>query len=303
MAIALSLPSLGLAETLASIRIARRSPDDHAWAGARDALERTKRPGDVVVVAPRWAEPHARAALGDAFFPIEATARADETRVLRVLELGALAARSPDHVGWPEREEHALPDGLTLRVLENPRPVVVVADLLAFAARGDMHVARVVAGQRYPCLYTEQARVVAPGLFGHPALPARRFVCGDDASGVAVTVQDDESFRPRRCLFVPTPDGGSISVQFSDLPLGRVLRGHGGVFWTQQREQKGAAVELTFRLDGTLLGTVRHREGDGFVPFELPLGARAHTTASLEVDIRAVDGSARPFCFEADTRE
>lgn len=304
VALALCLPLAGLVETLASLVIAARVPQASDWAAARPVIDAQRRAGDVVVVAPRWAEPHARAALGDATFPLSDLARADDTRVARALVLTLGEHRDPDLRGFVETARTPLGGGLSLRVLANPQPARVVSDLLALVDAGSARIAQRREGHDYPCTYSEHAVPTAAGLFGQPALGPRQWVCGaDPALNAGPTVVDDQAFRPRRCLLAPIAPGARTVVRFADVALGAVLRGHGGVSWTRQRERKGAPVVVEIRLDDASLAEIVHPEGGGFAPFSVPLGARTGTRGTIELVLSTQDGSARPYCLEADTRD
>ena len=54
-----------------------------------------------------------------------------------------------------------------------------------------------------------------------------------------------------------------------------------------------AADRLTWYVDA---------DGDGWAPFELPLGARAGATADVEFRVSSPNPQARHLCFEADSR-
>ena len=147
-------------------------------------------------------------------------------------------------------------------------------------------------------------RIAAGGLGGHPTFPPERFEC---PSGifffVGVTVIADEEFRPRRCLWSHPPLTGEIVTRFHDVPLGKVIRGHGGLYWMTERELKGAPVTLTVRVDGDQVGSFTHRDGEGWKGFEMPLGAHAGQRArEVEIGVSSSNYKDRHFCFEADTR-
>jgi hypothetical protein len=309
LAFALALPLAGLVELGGAFFFAHRAPTNADWAAVGPVLEARRRAGDVIVVAPRWAEPHARAALGDAHFPLAELARADDTRVVRAFELGASGHHAPELATWRQTEALALPGGLLLRILENPRPAHVVTDLLALAERGALVVHRSADGAAYPCTYSEHAPPSAAGLFGPPALGRQQWICGFDPSGnVGLSVVDDEQFRPRRCLLVPVGAQADTVLRFDEVLLGDVLRGHGGVSWTRQRERKGPPVKLGFRVSegdadaGAIVGEIVHAEGSGFSPFAFPLDRYAGRRATLTITLRSEGGSPHPYCLEADTR-
>jgi hypothetical protein len=316
------LPAVGLGELSVSIWQRRQAPAAEEWASLRTTLGDLRREGDVIVVAPGWAEPHARQALGDAFFPLSMVARADDSRPTRALVVVSAGHRIQEAgldprffpvsaVGSAQPTLRALTPHLSLAVLENAHPHTIVGDLLDHVTPAELRVSRRQGETNYPCTYTEQVPAIAGGLFAAAALPKRRWLCLDDRrerdpslQGVALSVQEDETFRPRRCLL--TPIGAGVDertvVETSAVPLGRFLTGHAGVYWTRQRERHGADVLLEVFLDDRSVGHFTFAEGTGFRPFELDLGAVDESAGTLRFELRTADGTARPFCLEAVTR-
>lgn len=295
------VPALGLCELGAHAYFSRRGPREGDWAAIRAPVEALRQPGDLVIVAPAWADPHARRALGDALMPLRDAARPDETRYAAAIEISALGQRAPELAGWREvaREERG---DLRIRRLENPAPARVVFDFTdeLRPPRAD------VRGTDPPvsCPWNPHARVVAGGLGGHPTFPAERFECPAGAFFHAgVTVIADEEFRPRRCIWAHPLQRGELVIRYQGVPLGRVIRGHAGMYWMIEREQQGAPVTLTVRVDGEQVGAATHRDGEGWTAFELPLGAHAGAAAAeVELAVSSPDFRHRHYCFEADTR-
>ena len=94
-----------------------------------------------------------------------------------------------------------------------------------------------------------------------------------------------------------------IVTRFHEVPLGKVIRGHAGLYWIIEREKRGAPITLTIRVDGDTVGHTVHRDGDGWAGFELPLGAHAGAEkAEVEFAVASPNYRDRHFCFEADTR-
>jgi hypothetical protein len=294
----LAVPVLGLAELVAHLWFAARPPSLDAWGDVAGAVRETKQEGDLLVVAPAWADPAARRAFGDALMPLRDVARPDVTRYAHALEVGILGEEAPELAGW--REESRRREGkFLLRRLANPAPAHVAYDFVDHARPpfADVRDTEPMA----QCAFTPRARVSASGPFGHPVWPAERFECpGGEVFNVGVTVIGDEEFRPRRCMWAHPPPRGEVVLRYRHVPLGRTIHGHGGVYWIVERERRGAPVTLTVRVDGDTVGRVVHRDGDGWAPFDLDLGAHAGA-ADAEVEI-AVSSPANQFCFEADTR-
>jgi hypothetical protein len=297
----LAIPLLGLLELGAHRWLSRRPPSFDAWLEITSLVREMKQEGDLVVIAPAWADPAARRAFGDALMPLRDVARPDVTRYAHAIEVSILGERAEEVALFREVGRRA--DGkFLLRRLENPSPAHVLYDFVD-------HLRPPIADVRgtepdVVCTWNERAQIVAGGLGGHPTFPPERFECpGGVFFNVGVTVIADEEFRPRRCIWSHPFARGEIVTRFHDVPLGQVIRGHGGMYWMIERERRGAPISLTVRVDGEPVGSVVHKDGDGWALFELPLGAHAgKARAEVEFAVRSPNYRDRHFCFEADTR-
>lgn len=297
----IGLPALGLGELGAHVYFSRRAPDFDAWRAIAAPVAAMKQPGDLVIIAPAWADPVARRALGDALMPIRDAARPDESRYAAAIEVGILGQHADELAGWQE-EAHREQGKFLLRRLTNPSPARVVFDFVDHLAPPAVD----VRGTEPPvvCAWNPRARIVAGGLGGNPTFPAERFECpGGVFFNVGVTVIADEEFRPRRCIWSHPFKGGEIITRFRDVPLGAVIRGHAGMYWMIERERAGAPVTLAVRVDGETVGEATHVDGDGWASFEFPLGAHAGASgAVVEFAVTTQNNAHRHYCFEADTR-
>ena len=59
---------------------------------------------------------------------------------------------------------------------------------------------------------------------------------------------------------------------------------------------------ISFRTGGSSLGSVVHRDGEGWKPFELDTSSLDGQKGELDVEIASPGGDRRLYCFEADTR-
>ena len=296
-----AIPLVGIAELGAQIWATHRAPTFDAWAAIEAPVRALKQEGDLVVIAPDWADPLARRALGDALMPLRDVARPDETRYAHAIEVSILGERAKELRGW--REESRTEAGkLLIRRVENPAYQAVIYDFVDHAKPGEAD----VRGTDPPltCTWNANAPIVAGGLGGHPTFPRERFECpGGVFFNVGVTVIADEEFRPRRCLWSHPFARGEIVTRWRDVPLGQVIRGHGGLYWVTERDRKGAPITLTVRVDGDAVGSFVHHDGDGWKGFEMPLGAHAGKVAhEVELAVSSPNYKDRHFCFEADTR-
>lgn len=304
LAVAVAIPCVGVAELALHLFFARRPPAPSDWEAARPQVAALRQPGDAVVIAPSWIEPHARVAFGPELLPLRDLARPDESRYARVIEVSALGQGAPELAAWPVVERRSLGHSLEARVRANPRPARVLHDFVDAVEAGEATVAWVFPDHEASCPLRDGQLVTATGLFSPPALPARRHACGSQPwQSVAVTVHDDQNFRPRRCLWSHPPQGGYTQVRFEKVTLGERIRGHGSIHWTLEREQRGTPVTLDVLVDGEPVGSVRHDDGQGWALFELPLGPHAHKpSAQVTFRIHSPTAYERHFCWEADTR-
>jgi len=294
------LPVVGLVELLGQWLCAGRAPRFEQYRLIADAVGALRQQGDLVVVAPQWAEPMARQALGDSLMPLADVARPDASGYRAAVEVSVLGARDPGLVRWSRVAERRV-GPFVLRRLTNPAPRPSRFDFVDALGPKRVNVS-LSSGQH--CRWLERAPLSSGGLGGHPTFPHRRFQCrGGGYFNVGVTVIADEHFAPRRCLWAHPPATGGLQIVYRDVPLGEVLVGHGGMYWMVERERRGAPVELSVRVDGDEVGRYIHADGDGWSAFEMALGVHASERhASVQFTVSSPDNRRRHFCFEARTR-
>lgn len=297
----LLIPLVGVGELGAHFYFAERAPTFAEWEELDAPLAKTKKADEVIVVAPRFGDPLLRAALGDALMPLRDVARPDPSRYAAALEVSLFGERADELRGWEQVEQKRVGE-FTVYRMKNPSPAQVVFD---FVDHVDPEHAS-VRGTDPPtdCPWNPNARVASGGLGGHPTFPKQRFECPTGIFfNVGVTVIADEQFQPRRCIWSHPLAKGELVTTYRDVPLGRVLRGHHGMYWIIERPLAGAPVTLTVRIDGDTVGQAEHVDGDGWEGFEMELGAHAGTTAkTVEFAVTTPRYKDRHYCFEADTR-
>ena len=295
------VPVAGLGELAAQIYVSRRAPSFASWQQIAAPVAALRQRDDLVVVAPRWAEPMARQVIGDEQLTMADLGRPDVSRYRTALEISILGERAPELAGWQElsRETHGK---FQFRRLENPNARPVLLDFVDALSPERVSVSTGL--EASPCPWTDHAIVVAGGLGGHPTFPASRFQCPQGTFfNVGVTVIADETFLPRRCLWAHPPQRGELVIRYENVNLGDVIAGHGGMYWIIERELGGASVTLGVRVNGAPLGELVHNDGDGWAAFEMPLGAQAHARAAVvEFAVSSPNYQHRHFCFEAVTR-
>jgi hypothetical protein len=295
-----ALPIVGVVELGAQLFFERRAPDAIDYEALRGPFAALHQPGDLVVVEPRWAEPHARRVLGDVAFPLEVVARPDDERFARAVVI-ALPGASGELDGFRERSAQGV-GPFTLHLLERTDPRPVLFDFV-----GALGPARATVDDGDPCRFSDRAPVVTGGLFGSPTRPRARFLCGRGELDVGVTVLADERYLPRRCIAAaPLPEAGEPRrIRFAGVTLGGRIVGHTGVHVMTDRERRGPGVTLEVSVDDEVLGAVEHAPGDGWRRFELSTGrhaGRADARVVFTIVADAAYEGALPFCFEAVTQ-
>jgi hypothetical protein len=298
----LLVPVAGLVELGLHFHFANRAPTLDEWRQVKGEVERQKAPGEVIVIAPSWADPNARMAFGDQLMPLRDVARPDITRYRNALEVSILGESSPELVGYSEKSR-SKSGRFTLRKLENLQAPEKIWDFVDHVRPEHMQGFEDSAGERRACNWTTTARVSTGNLGGPPAFPAERFACPrGEPHFFGVTVIDGNPYVPRRCIWAHPFDGGALVARFQNVPLGSVIRGHGSLPWHLEQNEKGGLVTLTVTAGNRELGKLEHRDGEGWKLFELSTGDLAGQTTDVEFAVTTEKSAGRQFCFEADTR-
>jgi hypothetical protein len=300
---ALLVPALGLLELGAHVFFSRRAPTKGQWDDIRPLVASWYEPGEVVVIAPYWAEPMARWSFGDSLMPTREVARGDITGYVRAIEVATLGSRSPELAGWNLlREDKHGP--FTVREVSNPASPRVTYD---FVDHIDAHSAdvRIDAGATsIACSFITNAAVESGGLGAPPTYPATRFSCPGQPTHVfvGVTVIEDGAFRPRRCIWSHPPAGeAEIVTRFRDVHLGSRVHGHAGMGWVVERFGLQSPFTIRVMVGGVEVGRMVHQSGEYWKEFDIPMGAWAGRTTDVAFHVSAPPGGAH-VCYEADSR-
>ncbi len=281
---------------------ARRAPAPAAWSQLKAAVAPLRQGQELVVVAPAWADPLARRALGPELMPLADVARADATRYRRAIEVSILGQRAAELSSWREssRQQHG---PFELRVLDNPAPAQVRFDFVDGLEPQRVQVQELLPEGERDCPWTDAAHVSGGSLHTTPAFPARRFQCqGGEHFFVGVTVIDDERYRPRRCLWAHPTGPRPLRIRFQRVTLGSRVHGYGMLPWFQLRDATGVPITLQVTVDGQRIGSFVHRDGRGWTRFTFPTGKFAGRVADVDFEVSADNAANRHFCFQADTR-
>jgi hypothetical protein len=296
----LLVPVLGVTELVTHWTQTRTTMDDEAWAAVRVHVRERIQPADLLVFAPSWVGPVGRMQLGDELVTLERGAYADVSRFARAFEVSTRGQRHEALRDWPQVEQTQV-GALRVRLLSNPAYREVLDDLVAHDTADGMQVELVLGGRAQPC---DRKRLgPATGALGFgPAVPAERFVCPQGAH-VATTVMPVLDYSPRRCLHAPPPGAdGVLRLRFHDVQFGTRLVGHHALYVEAERDRQGAPVRIEFSVDGRVLGSADHEDGDGWTCFELNTSQLAGQRGELVAEVSSRSGHRRVYCFEATTR-
>jgi hypothetical protein len=286
LALALGVGGSGLYGLWFQATLPRRLPSPRDWRSVAALLARDARPGDVVALAPAWAE-RAREVLPPTL-PVLAFPRlagedlVGARRVWRVALPGAPGYRAEDRDGLVARA--AAVDGpLALGALEVTR-VDLRAPTLPLAFLPDRLEGAEVTEGGAPCA----------------ARPGGGFACPGGA-GVAREVREVELL-PRPCLSGST--GGDparpLAIAFRGVRLGARLRGHAGVVGEAALEP-GGALRVAVDVAGRRAASLEVEGGDvRWQSFEADTAPEAGRTAAVIITVGDADaGDPRPFCLDA----
>jgi hypothetical protein len=288
------VPAVGLVELVAHVAQTRPAANEADWAAARAWVAANAKPEDLVAFAPKWIDPVGRMRFGDDIATLEREARPDETRFPRAIEVGIRGAHLAAFDGWRKSGAQRF-GGVTVTTWENPSPAHVLSDLVSMIDPRHAHVFR---GDT-ECAWTH-GRPESGGLGFGPAVPGDRFVCpGGAFAGMSVVA--DLDYVPHRCVYAP-PAGGTVRIRFDSVRFGHELHGHHALYVEAERMKTGAPVTLSFSSGGASIGSVVHRDGDGWKPFELDTSQLDGQTGELTVEVSSPSADRRFYCFEADTR-
>jgi hypothetical protein len=288
------LPLLGVIELGLHHYFATRAPgfDDYEALGRR--LAELKQPGVPIVVAPSWAEPLVRQA-APAAFPIAELARADDGSFASLLEISLLGERAGELSAFPlERELGVGPFRLLWH--RNTSFAPTLFDFVGAVEAGQAGVFAERQGARQRCRFVERERARTGGLHGHVAYPRARFECGA-GSLLAVSLIEDERYRPHRCVLAHFPDSEQVVLRFDAVPPSARLVGYAGFSYFLERDYDAPQIELGVSEGSRALGAHRASGSRGWARFELARGA----PGVVEVTLRRLAPSG-DVCFALEAR-
>jgi hypothetical protein len=290
------VPLLGLGELGLHQYFATRAPDFQDYAALAPELSKLKPSGAPVVVAPAWAEPLVRQA-APAAFPAVELMRADDRAFASFVEVSLLGAHAPELSGFAvERSQRIGKFEVSLR--RNPQPESTRFDFVAAVDRGEVEIFNDFEGKRRPCPVRQRARTETGGLHGHVAYPRVRHECRSGQL-VAVSVIEDQDYRPHRCVLTQLPDNGSVVLRFNAVPASARFVGFVGFSYFLERDVENDEVALSVSEAGQTLGEQRAAGARGWARFEL---SRSGEPGAVEVSVRRLVRPSGDFCFALEAR-
>lgn len=294
--------ALAIVEVVGHVVVRARVVSDEDWARAAARVRRDVQPGDLVVVAPTWADPLLREHLGDVI-SLEDAGRSDLAQYRRLWALsirGHRPAEAPPSA--PELDEQIGP----VRVLRwDLAPGGVLYDFTEHVR--EARVSMVQGENEAPCPLRTEGRARGGGLGAGPITPAERHVCDPRRPWlwVGATVQDDLDLMPRYCIYQHPAGREPIRATFDDVPLGDELVLYGDIYYEHERDRAHGPVNVAVFVDGEQVGRMVHRDGDGWkrmVASTQREGQPRRARGEVRIEVSADDANLRTLCWAATTR-
>lgn len=294
--------ALALTEVLGHYLTVARVPSASDYHAALGYVAEHWQEGDAIASAPRWIDPNVRAAAG-ARIDDRMAGRSDLDAYRRLWVVSIRGARAIDA---PERapDETRSFGEVHLARWDLPTPTVIydftdhVAEAHAFRRNGE--------GPETPCRAAPTRGAAPGGLQAGPQTTAHHFECGSGGEPwlwVGATVNEDLELRPRRSIYQHPVEGGTIALQFDDVPLGDTVVLYSGVWWEFERSEDGAPITMRILLDGEEIGLGVHHDGDGWSRMEAAIPeARRGGRGVVRFEVRTTNAYHRSYSWQATMR-
>ncbi len=298
----LLLLALAIVEVVGHVVVRARVVDESDWAAAAERVRREHRAGDLVVVAPEWADPILRRHLGDVIALADA-GRSDLARFERLWVLSIRGHRAPETPEGPPELDEQVGRVRVLRWALPPSPVLY--DFVEHVR--DARVTMIDGEHEVPCPWRDEGRPRGGGLGAGPVTPAARHACDPRRPWlwVGATVQDDLDLRPRYCVWQHPAGPSPIRATFEDVPLGDSLVLYGDLYYEHERDREHGPVHVAVRVDGELVGRMVHADGEGWkrlVAATQRPGRPRRERGQVSIEVSAPNPHLRSMCWAATTR-
>ena len=277
--LALGLAALAALETAQALLAPGRAPRPEDWTALAAEVRAGFRAGDLIVVAPSWADPVLRQYLGDVI-TIPMATRMDDARYGRVWEVSEGGAHAPEARGTTARSQRF--GALGLRLIER-KPAQVTYDFLdrwadARVSRWDPN-----SGQVQACPWQVD-----------------RFACPAGGSVHRELVEVDT--RLRTALLAPPLSHAILVVEWPAVTLGRELVLRAGLHDVWARKLGRGTVQVDVWMDGQWVTGALIGNRSGWAPIRIDTSARDGGTSAVRVQISARDPHLRHLAFAAEAR-
>lgn len=279
IALVVGLALLAALEAAQALIAPHRAPRPEDWQAVAAEVRAGFRPGDLIVVAPRWADPVLRQYLGDVI-TIPMAARMDDARYGRVWEVSEQGAHAPEAHGTTTRAQRF--GALGLRVVDR-KPAQITYDFLDRWA--DARVSR----------WEPDA-----GRVGACPWQVDRFVCPAGGSVHRELVEVDT--RIRAALLAPPLPHAVLVIEWPQVALGRELIFRAGLHDVWARKLGRGTVQVDVWMDGQWVTGAVIGNRSGWAPIRIDTSARDGGTAAVRVQISARDPHLRHLAFAAEAR-
>lgn len=293
--------ALAIVEVVGHVVVQARIVEPDDWERAAERVRAEWQEGDLVVVAPEWADPLLRQHLGD-LITLEDAGRSDLAQYRRLWALsirGHRPAEAPDAA--PNHDVQVGP----VRVLRWALPEGGVLYDFTEHVR-DARVSMVQGGRETPCRWTESGRARGGGLGAGPITPAERHACDPRRSWlwVGATMQDDLDLRPRYCIWQHPAGEEPIRATFEDVPLGERLVLYADLYYEHERDREHGPVHVAAFVDGEEIGRMVHADGDGWkrMVASTQQGEAQKARGDVTIEVTAPNPHLRSLCWSATTR-
>jgi hypothetical protein len=285
----LAAAAAGAVSLLAQAGLAGRLPSGLDWRAAAAVLDRDSRPGDVVVVAPAWAE-RARGEL-PARVPVFSLPRYAQEPLLGVRRVWLVSLSEAPLGGGP-----------------------IAHDVAARAAvSGDSQRLGALTVTRYDLAEPSRALAFLPDRLASAEVKSGEAPCarsgpttlscpGEGAQRIAREVREVAG-APRTCISAPpgSAQTGPVSFAFPSTPMGLLLRGGAGVVGRLPSPSR-APIRFAVQVDGEEVAAVELPAGaPTWKPFETRTGAMSGESHLVTVVLSTAEPAGRTVCFDAWT--
>lgn len=279
--IALALVALGVGDCARVVLGAELAPRESDWRAASDALRRGFHTGDLIVAAPRWADPVVRMRFGD-LIPLDVATRTDAETFATVWEVSTHGAEAPE-TAKPARCT-TVHDG-RVRVRRCEKPAARVRFDLGRQLMQQGRAAIVHGGHEQPCEYANG-----------------KLACPGTSIGEIIGEID---YEPHHCILAPPPGlpGDVLRIEWNDVPLGRTLVGYAGIHSFYARKAANGAVDVRLSVGGHEVAQSSIHNADGWRRFEALTSDEDGKRTTVRLEISSPQPADRKLCFALEARD